>query len=42
MEEIGGACGEAAHWDIDCVGAAYADGLVHVTHGGNLVGFGCG
>lgn len=35
MQEIGRASGVATHWGGDCVGAADADGLVHVAHGGD-------
>ena len=34
MQEVGRARGDVADWGGDGVGAADADGLVHVAHGG--------
>ena len=37
VQEIGCACGDLADWGGDGVGAADADGLVHVAHDGKCV-----
>ena len=38
MQEVGCACGDVADWGGDGVGAADADGLVHVAHDGRCIG----